>query len=261
MFRSPRPSNEHIEDFYREQYDSHYGRTEAGSDRAPVFDSALAHLSTIRSPPGCLLDIGCGDGEFLERCRDAGWTCFGLELSRNAMERAQARGFTMLPPTWLDHPDAQRDGTGRFKAVALINVLETVQDPVGLLVRIREVVSPEGVLLIRVSNGRFHLALRRPAGWFGLRYQQAFHLFLYTPQALGGMLRASGWNVVSVRNSYPSQAPLTGGDRLLRRLLWRVAGTGLWVAAQTAYYLSGKRVLWAPSFELIARTDGARRAV
>jgi 2-polyprenyl-3-methyl-5-hydroxy-6-metoxy-1,4-benzoquinol methylase len=224
----------------------------------PVFRSVYCHLARHRRPPGRLLDVGCGDGHFLELCREAGWTCFGLELSREAAERGARRGITMLPHDWLERKSASPRSAGesdkeRFDVIALINVLETVLDPAGTLQHLREALAPDGLMIIRVGNGAFHLFLRRPVGWIGARYQQAFHLFVFSPRSLMRLLQAVGLEPLSVRNSRPSVAPLSGGERLIRRSLWKIGGAGLWTLAETAFWFTAGRAIWAPSFEVIAR--------
>lgn len=255
VFLSPRRSPELVTAFYREDYDRSYGRAEAGADRTPVFRSVLRHLSKVRRPPGRLLDVGCGDGLFLELCMKEGWTGFGVELSREAAARAAARGITMLAPDWLDRRGGSSNEAEHYDVIALVNVLETVTDPRSALRRVREALTPAGLVLIRVSNGSFHLSLRRVVAWAGARYLQAFHLFVYTPGALGGLLRSVGLVPVSVRNSSPSWAPLTGSERTLKRWVWRSAGLTLWTSAEAVFRLTLGRAVWAPSFEVIARVD------
>jgi glycosyltransferase involved in cell wall biosynthesis/2-polyprenyl-3-methyl-5-hydroxy-6-metoxy-1,4-benzoquinol methylase len=267
VFLSPRPAAGAITEFYRDEYDQAYGRAESGPDRLPVFRSLYRHLKRHRMPPGRLLDVGCGDGHFLELCREAGWTCFGLELSREAVERGLRRGLTMLPHDWLGNWDRHPAGASprepvqesekeRFDVIALINVLETVPDPVAILQRLRDALAPDGLMIIRVGNGAFHLPLRRPAAWLGARYQQAFHLFVYRPCTLRRLLKMTGLRILSVRNSHPSRGPVSGST--LARLGWRVGGIGLWGVAEAIYRVSGGQALWAPSFEVVAERTGGR---
>ncbi len=254
VYLSPRPVTSEVEDYYRQKYDQKYGQAEGSPDRSPVFDSVVEHLSEFRKPPGRLLDIGCGDGELLVRLQAMGWTGAGVELSKEAAKRAAARGLTMLEPGWLE----ERLGgttTTPYDVIALINVLETVPDPTGLLTRVHRALAPGGLVIIRVSNGRFHLAVRRPVSWLGLRFQQAFHLFVYTPQALKRLLQLTDFQVLSVRNARLSTAPLTLGDRPVRRGLWYVGGRLVWVATQLAYWITGTRAVWSSSFELVARKN------
>ena len=257
VFFSPRPSKRSVMEFYREEYDTYVGESESGPERAPVYRSVLNHLSRFRLPPGRLLDVGCGDGEFLALCRAQGWTCSGVEISNKAAERALQRGVTLLPADWLDQTGAG-ERTGAFDVIVLLNVLESVLDPTVILRRVRTALAPDGLVAIRVSNGAFHLAVRRPAWWVGARDQQAFHFFVYTPQALVHHVQSAGFDVVSVRNSRMSEGPVRVANWFIPAL-WRVGGAGLWLAAQGLYWLTGGRAVWAPSFEVIARRtkDGA----
>lgn len=248
VFLSPRPSSTRVEEYYRESYDESYGAAESSADRQPVFASVLAHLLDWRRPPGRLLDIGCGDGAFMMLCREAGWTCAGVEVSQGAAARARAKGCTVISPAELG-----QSTVGRFDAVTLVNVLEAVTDPVATVRAMTQQIKPQGIIAIRVSNGLFHQRMRAPARWCGSQYDQAFHLFSYSPDALRTLVEASGFEVLSLRNSAPSLGPVTSADSWGRRLKWRLAGSGLSMVAALAYRLSAGRLVWAPSFELIAR--------
>jgi len=237
-----------VEEYYRESYDESYGAAESSADRQPVFASVLAHLLDWRRPPGRLLDIGCGDGAFMMLCREAGWTCAGVEVSQGAAARARAKGCTVISPAELG-----QSTVGRFDVVTLVNVLEAVTDPAATVRAMTQQMKPQGIIAIRVSNGLFHQRMRAPARWCGSQYDQAFHLFSYSPDALRRLVEASGFEVLSLRNSAPSLGPVTSADSWGRRLKWRLAGSGLSMVAALAYRLSAGRLVWAPSFELIAR--------
>lgn len=248
VFLSPRPSSSKVEEYYRESYDGSYGAAESSADRQPVFASVLMHLLEWRKPSGRLLDIGCGDGAFLMLCREAGWNCTGVEVSQGAAERARAKGLRVLSPSELGQSTA-----GQFDVVTLVNVLETVTDPAALVKAMAQQVSAQGIIAIRVSNGLFHQRMRTPVRWCGAQYDQAFHLFSYSPDALRALVENSGFEVLSLRNSAPSLGPVTSANSWRRRVKWRLAGSGLSLVAALAYRLSAGRLVWAPSFELIAR--------
>lgn len=251
VFLSPRPSSNEVEEYYRESYDGSYGAAESSADRQPVFTSVLAHLSEWQEPPGRLLDIGCGDGAFMTVCHEAGWSCTGVEVSKGAAARARSKGYEVLSPAELG-PDT----AGRFDVVTLVNVLETVTDPAAIVQAMARLVKPQGIVAIRVSNGLFHQSMRAPVRWCGAQYDQAFHLFSYSPDALRVLVEQSGFNVRSLRNSSPSLGPVTSAHSWWRRLKWRLVGGSLWALATAAYRLSAGRLIWAPSFELIAQKKG-----
>lgn len=249
VFLQSRPARATVEQYYRETYDGEYGAAEASEDRQPVFQSVLKHLSSHRMPPGDLLDIGCGDGEFLLLCQRTGWTCYGIELSRQATVRAAQRGLTILPWQTLEQGEPRR----QFDVVTLINVLETVADPWRMLLHVTDLVTPGGLVLIRASNGAFHLPMRVPARWIGSQYDQAFHWYVYTAKALARLLTSAGLHVVGLRNSRPSRGPLSPSHPWWSRMKWAASRTALWAFAQTMHYATNGRIVCAPSFEMIAQ--------
>ncbi len=252
VFLYPRPSRELIEDYFRESYDGDYGAVEACDDRQPVYQSVLKHLSLYRSSPGALLDVGCGDGEFLLLCRRAGWDCTGIELSKQAATRAARKGLTILPPHALKDGEDGR----RFDVVALINVLETVADPLTMLRRAVDLLTPRGLVMVRATNGLFHLPMRTPARLIGSRYDQAFHWYLYTTKSLKTLMESVDLKVISLRNSRPSRGPLSPVHPWFSRLKWTVSRALLWPFAQTLYHATGGRIICAPSFEIVAQRPG-----
>ena len=257
VFRSPRPRDAAIEKEYQHAYDAIYLKSSVDHYRAPVFRSVLEHLSEYKTPPGHLLDIGCGAGEFALLCRNMGWTCSGVELSQQAAEVAARRGITMLPHDWLEEPGGLVNYTGRFDVITLINVLDSVCDPIGVLRRVHQMLNPGGVVVIRVPNAIFHLSVRRVLNLLKAQRQQAFHLYIYSPSTLENLLSSVGLWTLSVRNSKtgctPGCAPVNGAEKFFRRLVWRASGLGFWLIAQSIYWLTRKQAVLAPSFELVAR--------
>jgi 2-polyprenyl-3-methyl-5-hydroxy-6-metoxy-1,4-benzoquinol methylase len=249
VFLNPRPLRATVEEFYREEYDEAYGEVEASSDRDPVFESVARRLDSYRRPPGRLLDIGCGDGAFLSLCQSAGWTCFGVELSKKAAARAARRRLTVLPPDWLEQTGHREP----FNVITIVNVLETVTNPVNFMRLIADALAPSGLVIIRATNGAFHLPMRTPARWIGSRYDQAFHLFLYSPEALRSLLKGIGLHTIGIHNSMPSRGPLAPANPWMSRVKWRIGAMAFWSCAEVVYKVTGGRTIWAPSFELIAQ--------
>lgn len=252
VFLHPRPTRESVEGYFREAYDGDYGAVEACADRQPVYQSVLRHLSSHRSSPGALLDVGCGDGEFLLLCRRAGWDCLGIELSEQAATRAARKGLTILSPHALESGEEVR----HFDVVALINVLETVADPLTMLRQAADLLMPGGLVIVRATNGLFHLPMRTPARLIGSRYDQAFHCYLYSAKALRTFMASVGLKVISLRNSRPSRGPLSPRHSWFSRLKWTVSRALLWPLTQTLYYATGGRIVCAPSFEIVAQQPG-----
>jgi SAM-dependent methyltransferase len=238
-----------VEGYFREDYDGDYGEVEASDNRLPVFQSVLEHLSRYRQAPGAMLDIGCGDGKFLTLCRQAGWDCSGIELSQRAAARAAKKGFAMLPPHALERGERGR----LFDAVTLINVLEFVVNPLVMLRQVASVLTPNGFVMVRATNGTFHLPMRAPARWVGSQYDQVFQWYLYTTKALRTLMGGAGFSVIGVRNSRPSRGPLLSLHPWRSQLKWTMSRGVLWPLSQAVYHATGGHVVCAPSFEIVAQ--------
>jgi len=255
VFLDPRPTRDTLEAYFQEDYDGDYGEVEASDDRQPVFQSVFHHLSLYRSSPGTLLDIGCGDGEFLVLCRDTGWSCSGIELSKQAAMRAAQKGVTVLSPNMLERGEWAQ----HFDIVTMINVLETVADPAIILRQATALLAPDGLVIVRATNSAFHLSMRAPARWIGSQYDQAFHWYLYSAKALTVLMEGAGLTVISLRNSTPSRGPLSPVHPWFSQLKWTLSRLVLWPLCQLLYYVTRRRLVWAPSFEIIAQRSGNAR--
>lgn len=141
-----------------------------------------------------LLEIGCGNGYFLDVARSRGWEVGGIELSRAHVERARSRGLeVVLGDLAEDHLFSGE----RFDVVVAIEVVEHVPDPVGLL----QAVADRAVLggLFYATTPNFSSVTRRLLGsrWSVL---SAEHVALASPRGLLRAVNASGMDVELLRS-------------------------------------------------------------
>lgn len=105
----------------------------------------MAYRFMPRRPPGKamrVLDVGCGNGAWLEMARDAGWQVGGVEPDPVSREQARTRGFDVRGAIddWLTEP-------GSFDYVTMSHVIEHVHDPLALL--------RDSLALLRTGGGLF----------------------------------------------------------------------------------------------------------
>jgi 2-polyprenyl-3-methyl-5-hydroxy-6-metoxy-1,4-benzoquinol methylase len=148
-----------------------------------------------RSLPACpeqgrLLDIGCGNGAFLELAQSCGWQAVGLEPDALAVQQARSRGLEVLHGS-LDQLDGQLQG---FDQITLSHVIEHLHDPAKVLKRCLELLKPGGRLWIETPNGLSigHQTFR--AAWRGLETPR--HLILFTWDNLTQALQDLGFTRV-----------------------------------------------------------------
>jgi SAM-dependent methyltransferase len=127
-----------------------------------------------------LLDIGCGEGTFLQIARKHGWTVIGTELNSAVSQRD---GLTILRT--LDECAAH----GPFDCVTLWHSLEHMEDPWAVIARIRRLVAPDGLLLIAVPDFNGLQARTFRHNWLHLDLPR--HLYHFTRPSIDGILHQS----------------------------------------------------------------------
>jgi len=109
------------------------------------------HLTKSRFPePGRLLDIGCGNGAFLQRAIEMGWQVQGVEPDPVAVGVCHGIGLSVIQGDAFS--DELKEGS--FDVITMSHVLEHVADPSALLERAYRLLKPGGWLWIAVPNPR-----------------------------------------------------------------------------------------------------------
>jgi len=141
-----------------------------------------------------LLDVGAGSGILVEEARRLGYEAQGVEPSRWLQQRARERSLPVELGT-LPHPAL----AGPFDAVTLVDVIEHVSDPIGLLREATRVLAPGGeVVVVTPDLGSW---APRLLGWRWWHFRVA-HIGYFDRSTLERALRAAG--LAPARVSRPS---------------------------------------------------------
>lgn len=124
-----------------------------------------------------LLDIGCGDGMFLQAARKRGWKAIGTELNA---EPAKQLGFDIFQN--LKECAAQAP----FSCVTLWHSLEHMPDPRSIIATIRELIVEDGVVIIAVPDFEGFQSKTFRESWLHLDVPR--HLYHFTATSLDRML-------------------------------------------------------------------------
>jgi SAM-dependent methyltransferase len=121
------------------------------------FDESIAMMCD-RPRDIAILEIGCGNGAFLDRCVDAGFTnVTGMELSESAIAHCRRKGHAVIDTMIQDIAKTDQ----RFDRVFAFQVLEHVPDPAAFLLSATDVLSSEGQLIVTTPNkSAFHRRYR-----------------------------------------------------------------------------------------------------
>lgn len=155
-------------------------------------DAAFRYLP--KPEPGQkLLDIGCGNGDFLANARDAGWDIAGIDPDPKAVATAMQRGFDVR----VGSVESLAELSDCFDAITISHVLEHVHHPQQVIQTIARLLKPGGVLYVDTPNIESYGAKFWGSNWRGLETPR--HLVLFNLDALIGLLKTNGFGNISVK--------------------------------------------------------------
>jgi 2-polyprenyl-3-methyl-5-hydroxy-6-metoxy-1,4-benzoquinol methylase len=170
--------------------DVYYGKRHSFTDRY-CLARRLRILGSSTSSKGSLLDIGCGDGNFLNAAIGAGWRGAGTDIGR-AAENARSAGLDVYGS--LDEVRSHAlPPSGSFDAVTMWHTLEHFTDPKGTLEGARSLLSEKGTLIVAVPDAAGLQASVFKGSWFHLDVPR--HLYHFSRSALEALLARAGLSV------------------------------------------------------------------
>lgn len=224
LFVNPRCSLNIVEGLYDERYfQQRQIPASRPADRAAIraFRTLSAHgyLRDLgsRARRGSLLDVGCGEGYFLAAAKAAGWETRGVEISPFAAEFARANSGSKVFPGKLRDAGYPSDF---FSVVTLFDVVEHFYDPVVELSEVWRILRPGGLVYLLTPDVESIAARLMGRYWFELKPPE--HLFYFSRETLGQLLRKAGFQKVETRR---------GGKVLTLEFITLVLGrTNPWLA-------------------------------
>ena len=213
-----KPSQEELQAYYADKYyqtaKGSYEKTYTTAEKQ-YFDAKIEqkHIAakphyafpTARAPR--FLDVGCGEGWALAYFAKAGWECVGLDYSDfgcNGQNPSVVQNLR-VGDIYANLPALAGEGE-RFDLILLDNVLEHVIDPGALLNSLRDLLSPQGALIIEVPNDfsqlQQHLLDRghiESPFWVVV----PDHLSYFSPEGLTALADATGWKAQCLMTDYP----------------------------------------------------------
>jgi SAM-dependent methyltransferase len=157
------------------------------SDHVRFVDQALRR-TTARGP---LLDVGSGGGLFLALLRKRGFRGIGLDFSAEAAALAWRGQGTPTVCALLERAPIR---TASLSAVSMFHVLEHLPDPKAYLSIARDLLAPDGRLIVQVPNAASWQFRLLGKSWNGVDVPR--HLFDFRDRDVEKLLAASGLQVL-----------------------------------------------------------------
>ncbi len=200
VFQHPLPSLEKIATFYPDDYSvyeeqsrlklisgirksilkKYYGYSHLSTSIfndlvSPVLKLFSQKFEVPYTKNGKLLDVGCGNGRYLDGMKKLGWQTQGVEFNASAVEVCKLSGLT------VHHGDLFSAclESNTFEVINVSHVIEHVPNPVAFFTELARVLKPNGSLVIKTPNS---LALGRKlfnTNWYHNDVPRHLYLFAY----------------------------------------------------------------------------------
>lgn len=146
------PVPENLADYYKsEAYISHTDSKKTLLDKVYQFvknttlKKKLKLVNSFRTTSKNILDVGAGTGDFLNVCQNDSWKVFGVEPSLVARKIAKGKDVFLTA-------ELLQIENRKFDIITLWHVLEHVEKLSESILKLKELLSDEGRLIIAVPN-------------------------------------------------------------------------------------------------------------
>jgi 2-polyprenyl-3-methyl-5-hydroxy-6-metoxy-1,4-benzoquinol methylase len=208
VYLSPNPDSELLTKAYD---DSYYGGQEDDEKFEGFVEKGLNYFRKQRAkkisnlvPKGSdILDIGCGNGQFLKEVQSIGQhKIFGTEMEGSSAKRASKIKDIKLFVG--DLPKAEFSNH-QFDVITLFHVFEHLQEPEAYLDIVDKILKPNGYLVISFPNIDSWQSLFFKGKW--LHLDPPRHLFFFKPKHFKKIMHERGYSLIDEQHFSIEQNP------------------------------------------------------
>ena len=183
VFTNPRPFDINLSKYYiSDNYISHTDSNKGVFEKIYQIIRKFAirqkfRLITSYVKTGEILDIGCGTGDFLNKCKQNNWNTTGIEPSKIAREKAISNySLNIKESTELNYLE------GEFDIITMWHVLEHVTELNQTIIDLNKILNDNGNLVIAVPNLNSYDASYYQKYWAA--YDLPIHLYHFTEETI-----------------------------------------------------------------------------
>lgn len=145
------------------------------------------HLPKLPNNGGTLLDIGCGNGDFVQLAHEAGWETFGIDPDPKAVAATKSLGLNAQ----VGGIESINNQEKAYDIITSSHVIEHVHNPIGLLRACHRLLKPGGMLWLETPNIKSYGHRFYGRYWRGLETPR--HLVIFSPSGLLNNLNDVGF--------------------------------------------------------------------
>jgi 2-polyprenyl-3-methyl-5-hydroxy-6-metoxy-1,4-benzoquinol methylase len=218
IFINPRPDYEELKRYYPEGYHSVVCENELTQEQRKnlnlIYNKRYKFLKKFKSA-GRLLDVGCGDGLFLNFIKNKGWEVCGVEPSKLASDFAKNKLNLKIYNSDLINAHLEESD---FDVITMWEVLEHIPNLNENLKEVCRLLKEDGIFIASVPNFRSIQRVLFGKYWYAIKAPT--HLYHFTSNTLRKLLFNNGFLNVKVYNSLINiKNPVRGYSDSLRYFL------------------------------------------
>ena len=192
FFLSPRPDEESSGDYYLKSYAPYQKAADGIAERVGRWLGISQYRQKLVRglvADGRILDVGCGNGEFLDAL-DGRWEKFAMDVEEHAQFASPVRFFEGR----IDRDRPDLDG---LDVITLWHVFEHLYHPRKALAHLREMLRPGGFLVVAVPEPA--CLERRLFGRYWIGWDPPRHVATYSSKSIEALFEGAGLRLVAAR--------------------------------------------------------------
>lgn len=200
LLTNPRPDEASIGEYYESSdYISHHDDTTSLMSKVYVsvrdytIKKKLEMIGGLLPKKGTILDIGCGTGNFIQACKQNGWSVSATEPDSEARKTASERVGESVTRSIFDPKLAPLT----FDIITMWHVLEHVHQLNETIGWLRNHLNPGGKIIIAVPNPESYDALKYGKYWAA--YDVPRHLYHFTKNVMKQLMGKHALQVEAIK--------------------------------------------------------------
>jgi len=202
VYLNPRPSQQEIKEKYSAEYHIKRLLEEEPKTTKEIEEGINKNIGRAEEivsqfgNKGKLLDIGCGAGFFIACLRRYGWDVSGIDISEWATEFARKKlKLNVFTGTVEDIQYNEK-----FDIITMYHILEHLPNSSRSLKKVSEIITNDGVLIIKGPNLGSFDRVWHGNNWYG--FSDKSHLYYFTPNTYQMILERAGFSVQKIVFQY-----------------------------------------------------------
>ena len=198
-FTNPRPKDESLGEYYKsDMYISHTNNTKGlfnwmyQTVRDYAIGTKVTLLKSVKKS-GTHLDVGCGTGEFLNACKDAGFSTEGIEPSELARKQA-IENFNL---SVNENTNLEQFQNNKFDSISMWHVLEHIPNLNGTITQFDRVLNANGKVIVAVPNHKSWDAKYYKEYWAA--WDVPIHLWHFSKETIELLFNKNGFKLIKTK--------------------------------------------------------------